>query len=398
MLLKLKHKLVIGMMKSLAGLAPGQSHLAFTGPGSSRELCQYLINQGYKKVLIASDKILRDLGVTDQGSQALLDAGLEVAYFDDIEPNPTFEQVEAGKQVLRAAGSEVILAIGGGSVIDCAKIMSAAATSDDDPRSWVGFGKVKHEVIPLYAISTTAGTGSEATAGAVITDVQNHAKVVISGASLLPKAAAVDPRLQQGLPPAITAATGMDALTHGIEAYISTWDRGTRKEHATAAIRVIFDALPKIYADSTDHDARAAMAMAAYHAGMAINQVNVGNVHAIAHQFGAYYGVPHGLANAVVLPYVLEFSKGPAEAALAELADLVGLAQSGQSSAAKAQAFIDAVKALNTQLDIGTKIEPLKRDDHDAIAKAAAEEAVSYPVPRFMMPADVKAMLNEMTV
>src|SRR6056300_110470 len=296
MLLKLKHKLVIGMMKSLAGLAPGQSHLAFTGPGSSRELCQYLINQGYKKVLIASDKILRDLGVTDQGSQALLDAGLEVAYFDDIEPNPTFEQVEAGKQVLRAAGSEVILAIGGGSVIDCAKIMSAAATSDDDPRSWVGFGKVKHDVIPLYAISTTAGTGSEATAGAVITDVQNHAKVVISGASLLPKAAAVDPRLQQGLPPAITAA----------------------------------------------------MAMAAYHAGMAINQVNVGNVHAIAHQFGAYYGVPHGLANAVVLPYVLEFSKGPAEAALAELADLVGVAQSGQSSAAKAQAFIDAVKALNT--------------------------------------------------
>ncbi|MGB0188252.1 MAG: iron-containing alcohol dehydrogenase [Aequoribacter sp.] len=396
--IRLKHALLMGLMKSLAGLGPGMSHLAFTGPGSSRQLCRYVLDQGYTKILVASDKILRELGVTETAVKELLEAGVEIAYFDDIEPNPTFEQVNAGKHVLKAAGSQVIIAVGGGSVIDCAKIMSGAATSDEDPKSWVGFGKVKHETIPLYAIPTTAGTGSEATAGAVITNVQDHAKVVISGASLLPKAAAVDPALQQGLPPAITAATGMDALTHAIEAYICTWDRGTRKEQARVAIKTIFQALPKIYADASDHDARGAMAMAAYHAGLAINQVNVGNVHAIAHQFGAYYGVPHGLANAVVLPYVLEFSKGPAEVALAELADLVGVGADSATQGARAQAFIDAVKALNTTLDIGTTLDAIKREDHAAIAQAAVLEAVSYPVPRLMMPADVLAMLEAMTV
>ena len=397
MLLRLKHAFIMRLMKSLAGLAPGQSHLAFTGTDASRQLCRYVLYQGYQRVLIVTDKVLRDLGVAAQGTAELVESGVEIAFFDDIEPNPTFEQVEAGKKALKAANSDVIIAIGGGSVIDCAKIMAAAANSDQDPREWVGFGKVKHEVVPLYAIPTTAGTGSEGTAGAVITDVQNHAKVVISGATLLPKAAALDAALMQGLPPAITAATGMDALTNGIEAYICTWERGTRKEHSRVAIKTIFKALPAIYADPTDCDAREAMAMAAYHAGLAINQVNVGNVHAIAHQFGAYYGVPHGLANATVLPYVLEFSRDAAQSALAELADLVGVAPLDASAAAKADAFIGAVKALNQTLNIGTKIEPLVSKDHAAIAQAAVNEAVSYPTPRLMHPNDVLAMLEAMT-
>jgi alcohol dehydrogenase len=330
---KIKHSLYLRLIKFMVNFAPSARHTAFAGSGSSRQLCNHIARTGVKKVLVVTDKPLRQLGVVDRAIADLLESEVDIAYYDGVLPDPTFSQVAEGVVVAKAQGSEVILAVGGGSSIDAAKIIAASATSDESPTEWVGFGKVKHEVLKLYAIPTTSGTGSEATMGAVISDAVSHEKSVISGGTLLPAAVALDPDLIAGLPPHITAATGMDALTHGIEAYIGVWERGTRLEDARIGVKLVFENLAAAYHNGNDLDAREGMSMGAYYAGLAINQVNVGNVHAIAHQLGGKYGIPHGLANALVLPHVLDFCHHEAQQRLAELAVLsgVGSADEGDS-------------------------------------------------------------------
>ena len=225
---KALHALFIMIMKVVGHLSPSLRHTAFAGSGSSNQLCEHIVRTGIKKLLIVTDKPLRDLGVVDQAMGPLLAADVDIAYYDGVLPDPTFEQVAEGAAIARSHGSEAVLAIGGGSSIDAAKIIAASATSGDSPADWVGFGKVKHTILQLFAIPTTSGTGSEATIGAVISDAVTHEKAIIGDGSLLPIAVALDPDLIAGLPPHITAATGMDALTHGIEAYIGTWERGSR--------------------------------------------------------------------------------------------------------------------------------------------------------------------------
>lgn len=391
---RIKHSLYLGLMKSLAGLGPGASHRAFVGSGSSRELCRHILRTGAKKVLVVTDKPLRELGVVDQAISALLEADIEIAYYDGVLPDPTYDQVAAGVVVARTQGTDVILAVGGGSAIDAAKIIAASATSDESPQDWVGFGKVKHEVLKLYAIPTTSGTGSEATMGAVISDAVTHQKGVISGGTLLPAATALDPDLILGLPPHITAATGMDALTHGIEAYIGVWERGTRLEDARIGVKLVFDNLAAAYRNGENREARAGMAMGAYYAGVAINQVNVGNVHAIAHQLGGKYGIPHGLANALVLPHVLEFCQQEAAPRLAELAILVGAGKRGEDEGQLAHRFIQAVRDLRTEVGIPDHSDKLRREDFDAIAELAIAEGDGYPVPRLLDRASILSILG----
>jgi alcohol dehydrogenase class IV len=288
--------------------------------------------------------------------------------------------------------------VGGGSAIDAAKIIAASSASPDDPRDWVGFGKVKHEIPKIYAIPTTSGTGSEATMGAVISDPVSHEKGVISGSTLLPAAAALDPDLILGLPAPITAATGMDALTHGIEAYIGTWERGTRIEHSRAAIKMVFDNLVIACNDGSNREARAAMSVAACYAGIAINQVNVGNVHAIAHQLGGKYGIPHGMANALVLPGVLEFCREESQQQLAELARLVGAGNEGDSEEQLSHAFIQAVRDLRTAVHLPDHSEKIKAADYDHIIELALAECEGYPVPRLLDRAGTIAILAQITV
>jgi len=382
---KIKHALLMGLVNFLTGFAPGASHRAFVGAGSARELGRHIARTGVRKVLIVTDKPLRELGLADQASAGLRESdGMDIAWYDGVLPDPTYDQVAAGAAVARTHGSEAILAIGGGSAIDAAKIIAASATSDESPANWVGFGKVKHEILKLYVIPTTSGTGSEATMGAVISDSATHQKGIISGPTLLPAAAALDPDLMAGLPPHITAATGMDALTHGIEAYIGTWERGTRLEDARIAVKLVFDNLATAYRDGSNADARAGMAMGAYYAGVAINQVNVGSVHAIAHQLGARYGIPHGLANALVLPHVLEYCREEAAARLAELAVLVGLGGPGEDQNQLAHGFIQAVRDLRTEVGIPDHSDKLQRADFEAIAELAIVEGDGYPVPRLL--------------
>ena len=232
--------------------------------------------------------------------------------------------------------------------------------------------------------------------GAVISDSQTHEKGVISGATLAPAAIALDPALTTGLPPHITAATGMDALTHGIEAYIGTWERGTRSEDARIAVKLIFENLARAYASGDDREAREGMSIGAYYAGLAINQVNVGSVHAIAHQLGGKYGIPHGLANALVLPHVLDYCHDEAQERLAELAVLVGEGQADEPAGQLAHNFIAAVRNLRTEVGIPDHSDLIKREDFDYLADLAVAEGVAYPVPRLLDKAAVHNILGKL--
>jgi alcohol dehydrogenase class IV len=394
---KVFHWLYLQLMKFAVNFGPAARHTAFAGSGSSAQLCAHILRTGVRKLLVVTDKPLRELGVVDQALSALVGSDIDIAYYDGVLPDPTYDQVAAGVAVARSHGSEAILAVGGGSSIDAAKIIAASATSDDNPADWVGFGKVKHEVLTLFVIPTTSGTGSEATMGAVISDPETHEKAVISGATLLPQAVALDPDLITGLPPHITAATGMDALTHAIEAYIGVWERGTRSQDARLAVKLIFDNLATAYHDGSSLEARAGLAMGAYYGGLAINQVNVGNVHAIAHQLGGKYGIPHGLANALVLPHVLEFCHDEAQERLADLAILIGAGQEGEDSSQLAHAFVKAVRDLRTEIGIPDHSDLIKREDYDYLADLAVAEGAGYPVPRLLDKESVRGILVHLT-
>jgi len=391
---KFLHALYLRIMKVVVFFSASLRHTAFAGSGSSRQLCEHIIRTGARKVLVVTDKPLRDLGVVDRAIAALLGADVDIAYYDGVLPDPTFDQVAAGAAIARSHGSEVVLAIGGGSSMDAAKIIAAAATSAASPVDWVGIGKIKHQILKLFAIPTTSGTGSEATIGAVISNAATHEKNIIMGECLLPLAVALDADLMLGLPPHITAATGMDALTHGIEAYIGVWERGTRLEDARLAIKLIFDNLPTAYRDGKNLDARSGMAMGAYYAGLAINQVNVGNVHAIAHQLGGKYGIPHGLANALVLPHILEFCRVEAQQRLAELALLIGAGSAADDTALLANKFIKAVRELRTEVGIPDQMDVIKHADFETLSQQAMAEGALYPVPRLLDRESVMLILN----
>lgn len=390
---KLKNAFLFFLARVITTFASPALYMTFSGAGSARQLCGHIARSGVKRLLVVTDKPLREMGLVDRALEGLADRDIDVAVFDDVTPDPTFAQVSAGAAMAKEHGSDAILAIGGGSSIDCAKGIAASATSDEDPQNWIGFGKVKHDLLTLYAIPTTAGTGSEATMGAVISNSETHEKGVLSGAGMLPEAAALDPELQLGLPPHITAATGMDALTHAIEAYICRWDRGSRKTCAERAIVLIFESLERAYAQGDDAEARESMCLAAYYAGMAINQVNVGNVHAIAHQLGGKYGIPHGQANAMVLPHVLEFCATEAQTALAELGRLIGVAEAGQSEAQQARAFMDAVVALRDAVGIEPTSELIKSEDFDYLIDLAVNEGVGYFSPKLLDEAGARRIL-----
>jgi alcohol dehydrogenase len=392
----LKHKLFFFLVRVLTLFTPPLNYLAFTGPGSSRQLCAHITRSGARRLLVVTDKPLRELGIVDKALEGFSDVDMDIAIYDGVLPDPSFAQVAEGARVLEEHRSEAVLAIGGGSSIDAAKVIAATAGSDEDPREWVGIGQVKHDVPPIFVIPTTAGTGSEATIGAVISDPETHEKSVLSGVGMHPAATALDSELQMSMPPHITAATGMDALTHAIEAYISIWDRGTARESAVLAIRLIFANLRTAVADGSDRDAREAMCMAAYYAGVAINQVNVGNVHAIAHQLGGKYGIPHGVANAMVLPPVLDFCATEAEQPLAELADLVGVAPENADGRTRARAFIEAVTELRDAVGIDATSEKIRPEDFDYLTDLAVAEAIGYFTPRLLDADSTRAILGRL--
>ncbi len=260
-----------------------------------------------------------------------------------------------------------------------------------------GLMRVFFKPLPLYAVPTTAGTGSEVTIAAVVSDPASTRKFAIMDPKLVPIGAALDGALMTGLPPHITAATGMDALTHAVEAYISR--NRTKKTNAEAleATRLIMQNLQAAVADGQNIEARQKMAEASFKAGVAFTTAGVGYVHAIAHNLGAYYHVPHGLANAIVLPRVLEFSKPTSAERLATLAEVSGLKQGGESTDQLADAFIAHVRKLNAEFNIPDSVEKLQEKDIPEITKKALSEAHwFYAVPRYMDKAECEGFIRQL--
>ena len=392
------HRSQLALLRFLVDFTPPVHYMAFSGAGSADQLCGHIFRAGKTRVLVVTDKELCNLGIVEKAISGLRSRGVDVVLYEGVLPDPTFEQVLEGADIMRSHGSDAVLGVGGGSCMDAAKIIAAAATSDEDPRQWVGFNKIKHDVPQIFCIPTTSGTGAETTMGGVIKNSERREKTIISDACLMPAAAALDPDLSMDLPPAITAATGMDALTHAIEAYISLWDRGTSKSSSAAAIDLIYKYLPIACIDGANAEARESMSLAAYYAGMAINQVNVGNVHAIAHQLGGRYGIPHGIANAMVLPHVLEFCCDEAEVALADLGRLLGLGDSDSADAELARNFIVSVSDLRNKVGIPPQSELIKIEDHSALAESAVKEGAGYPVRKLLDKKTAMHILEKLTI
>ena len=393
---RFKRGLKLGLIKLLIGNKAAGVHLSYVGLGASADLCRRIVDIGHTDILVVTDKALKELGLAERALAPLADVGVNLHWYAGVEPDPTFAHVTEGAEVSRAAGCTAIVAVGGGSSMDTAKIIACTRTSDDSPDKWVGLNKVPDDVLPIYAIPTTSGTGSEATMGAVIKDPEEKLKHIIVGEDLLPQAVALDPDLLLGLPVPVTAATGIDALTHGIEAYICIWDRGTRKENGRLAIQGVFRWLERAVQHPQDAEARQGMAVAAYHAGIAINQVGVGNVHAIAHQLGARYGIPHGQANALALPHVLKACLAEAETALAELAVVTNVSDAA-SPAARAQAFVEAVQDLIAKVGIAETDPRIQPDDWTVLAHAAMDESDGYVSPRLLTKAEIMDTLEQIT-
>lgn len=385
------------VLKTVVKTLPFPKPTLFNGPGSALDLCDAIAQMDIKRLLIVTDAMLVKIGLLKKILERLEHNGVSVVVYDGVEPDPTYDHVEQGLALLKQHDCEAVLAVGGGSSIDAAKVIAARATNDKPVRKLAGMFKVFTPVLPIYAIPTTAGTGSEVTVAAVVSDPVTHEKTPVMDPKMVPLMAALDGELMLGLPPHITAATGMDALTHAVEAYISANAIPETDACALAATRLIMQNLPIVMKDGKNLQARQAMALASYYAGLAFTKAGVGYVHAIAHNFGAHYSTPHGLANAIVLPHVLDFSKDMVIDRLAKLAEVSGLQKGRESNEALAQKFIDHVRALKKDFGIPATLDALKADDIPEIARAALKEAhFTYAVPKYMDQSTCEALISQM--
>lgn len=362
---------------------------AINGAGSLKKLPAIIKQKGYKKPLIVTDSVLFGLGLVTPLIDGLKNEGLSSILYDKTVPNPTIDNIEEALKLYNDNQCDCIIAFGGGSPIDCAKGVGARVARPNKPvQKMKGVLKVLKRIPTLFAIPTTSGTGSEATLAAVISNSKTHEKYPINDHALIPHYAVFDPELTLKLPQHITSTTGVDALTHAVEAYIGKSNTKTTKKQAVEAVELIYKYLKKAYDDGSDIEAREKMQKASFLAGMAFTRAYVGYVHAVAHSLGGYYGVPHGLANAVILPYVLEMFGKSAYKKLAELAMVAGVAESGDSVETKANKFIQSIKDLNASMKIPDKIEgkwTILDEDIPIMAKRALKEANPlYPVPRIM--------------
>ena len=353
---------------------------AWFGRGAVGALTDEVKRRGYQKALIVTDKTLVQCGVVAKVTDKMDAAGLAWAIYDGVVPNPTITVVKEGLGVFQNSGADYLIAIGGGSPIDAAKVAAARVVRPDKTVAQLGGLLKVRRPLPLFiAVPTTAGTGSEATIAAVVTG-EEHRKYAVSDLCLIPRYAVLDPTLTLSLPPAVTAQTGMDALTHAVEAYLSLY-YNTRETRALAesAVRDIFRYLPVACRDGQSLTARERMLRASFDAGCAFTRASVGNVHAIAHTLGGLYGIPHGLACAVTLPVVLEDYGAAVHPHLARLGSLIGLTGTEQE---RAVGFLAAIRALNASLGIPDRFDGIRGEDLPRMAAwAAAEANPVYPVP-----------------
>lgn len=365
------------------------------GPGSIKKLPDMVAEKGLKNVLIVTDKTLMGLGLLDGMLDAMKEKGVEYSIFNDIAVNPTSDDVEAGLVLYKANGCQAIVAFGGGAPMDCAKAIGARIAR---PRKSVaqmqGILRILKKIPPFYAIPTTSGTGSETTLAAVITDSATHHKASINDPNLIPDYAVLDPELTVGLPPFVTATTGMDALCHAVESYTNhTYHTKLEDKLAKDAVKLIHENLLKAYHDGKDLEARQNMQKASFYAGRAFTRGCVGYVHAVGHTLGGLYGLPHGLAMGTILPHVMRQFGTAAHKRLAELADVINIP--GNTDAEKAEGFIRWIEDMKKEMGLPIGVDCIKDEDIPQITRWALKEANPlYPVPVVWDEKDLRELIN----
>lgn len=372
--------------RGVSKVLPWRTPLLVAGEGSVIESVSELKQRHLTKFLLVTDAAMTDMGLYEPFIEAAKNERIKAVIYDQTVPNPTITNIEQAFELYTSQQCQAIVAFGGGSVIDCAKGVAARVAQ---PNKLIpdmkGQLKVRKATPFLMAIPTTAGTGSEGTVAAVISNPEAKEKYAVNDTVLIPDVAVLDPLLTVGLPASLTATTGMDALTHAVEAYIGGSNTAETEAYSKEAVTLIFQWLRVAYEDGKDLEARKAMQKASYLAGLAFTRAYVGNVHAIAHTLGGFYNVPHGLANAVLLPKILRFYGSAAAPRLAELAEVAGLPVGGKTTAEKANAFIEAIENMNEAMQIPSHIEGINEKDIKEMAKKAYKEANPlYPVPVIM--------------
>ena len=358
---------------------------------------------GVQRLLIVTDKGLMAAGLLNPMFASFDQAGLAYTLYDGTVPNPTVDNIKEAVKLYRDNDCQAIVAFGGGSSMDCAKGVGAMIARPNKTMAQMrGLLKVSKKIPPFFAIPTTAGTGSETTVAAVISD--GNYKYTVMDPVLVPKYAVLDPLVTVGLPKHVTSTTGMDALSHAVEGFTNKHNNKLTNTYAKEAVKLIFDNLQKAYDDGSVIEVRNNMQVAAYKAGIAFTRANVGAVHAISHAFGGQYHLPHGLAIAIVMPHVLRWYGEAAHKRLAELADVVGI--TGASVAEKAEKFITAIEEMNKYMQIPATISGnvqlrgetviVKDEDIATMVNNAYKEAVPlYPLPKLMDKADFELLFRE---
>lgn len=351
---------------------------------NNEELVQVLVSNDITDVLLVTDKGINNLGLTKSLEKVIKKNKINCFVYDETVPNPTTDNVASALKMYKDNNCQALIAFGGGSAMDCAKAVGARiACPKKTLKQMKGVLKVGKKLPLLIAVPTTAGTGSETTLAAVITDSETRHKYAINDFPLIPRYALLDANLTLGLPKHITSTTGMDALTHAVEAFIGRSTTKLTRERSIQAVQLIFDNLLTAYNDGANIEARENMLKAAYFAGVAFTRSYVGYVHAIAHSLGGKYNVPHGLANAIILPKMLKFFGKSVYKKLWKLGVAVGLFDNTKTYEEGAKIFIEKIGEMNKLMGIGTTIDVLKQEDIEELAKTAEHEGNPlYPVPK----------------
>lgn len=334
--------------------------ISILGVGCLEQIITYIKPMAFRKALIVSDKVLVEIKLIDKLIELLTNAGIFFIIYDDVSPNPTIPQVDYGLKLFKDNGCDFLISFGGGSPHDCAKAIALLATNGGEIKNYVGLNKSKKPSAPLIAVNTTAGTGSELTRFCVITDEENHVKMTITDWHVTPIIAVNDAELMLAMPPSLTAATGIDALTHAIEAYVSTNATPVTDCKALKAIELIAVYLKTAVKNGNDLKAREMMVYAEYLAGIAFNNASLGYVHALAHQLGGFYNLPHGLANAIMLPAVVSYNLHTVPKKFAEIAQALGQDIRDLSDESAALLAVDAIKDLIKDLGIPKSLSDVR--------------------------------------
>lgn len=350
------------------------------------DIPEVLAKKKIKNLMLVTDKGVRSFGITQHLENILVENNINLTIYDDVVSNPTIANVEMARELYLNNKCEALIGFGGGSAIDCAKAVGARiANPKKSIQDMAGILRVFKKIPLLIAIPTTAGTGTETTVASLITDSKTKHKYMISDFPLIPKYTVLDPETTRTLPKNITANSGVDVLVHAVEAYIGNSTTKRTREQALETTKLVFQNLKRAYDNGDDMNARENMLWASYLAGCAFTVSYVGYCHAVAHSLGGMYNTPHGLANAVLIPYVLEAYGDKIYKQLKDLAISAGLAKENTPEEQAAKSFIKSIKILNKSLNIGTKLPELQIKDIKVLAENASKEANPiYPVPVLM--------------